>query len=303
MLTIVAAMEEELAGVRRILQSQRHGDVELHVIGIGREKLERGLRGVLPTIKQQRAGAVAPDEMLLLGFAGGLDPALAAGDLALAGRYCRLIPGPMVLTYDPDAAGLDRSGTPPELLERLRTGFALGLVQPGYISLSSVGWVDPVIPERYELKFLEPDPAMRERARESLREAGLAAVETDSMTVERVVTRKSEKRELYRQFGVGTVNMEDYWVSRLAQTARVPFLSVRAVLDTGEQWLPSYLARLSNRPAGVAAWKAATHPWDAPTLVRLARQVRAARESLARFAEAYLERRSAELAGGQVSAP
>ena len=303
MLTIVAAMEEELAGVRRVLEPERRRDVDLHVIGVGRDGVERGLRQVLPTIKQQRAGAIPPDELLLLGFSGGLDPALAAGDLALAGRYCRLIPGPMVLTYDPDATGLDRSGTPPELLERLRTGFALGLVQPGYFSPSSVGWVEPVIPERYEFKFLEPDPAMRERARESLREAGLAAFETDSMTVERVVTRKSEKRELYQQFGVGTVNMEDYWVSRLAQTARVPFLSVRAVLDTGDQRLPSYLARLSDKPGGVAAWKAATHPWDAPTLVRLARQMRAARESLARFAMAYLERRSAELADGQVSAP
>ena len=303
MLTIVAAMEQELAGVRRVLEREGYPDVELRVTGIGRDGVEKGLREALPTPKQQRAGATPPDELLLLGFAGGVDPALAAGDLALAGRYCRLIPGPMVLTYDPDATGLDRGGTPPELMERLRAGFALGLVQPGYISLSSVGWVEPVIPERYEFKFLEPDPAMRERARESLQEAGLAAFETDSMTVERVVTRKSEKRELYRQFGVGTVNMEDYWVSRLAQTARVPFLSVRAVLDTGEQRLPSYLARLSNRPAGVAAWKAATHPWDAPTLVRLARQMRAARESLTRFAAAYMERRSAELGGGQVSVP
>ena len=199
--------------------------------------------------------------------------------------------------------GLDPGGTPPELLERLRTGLGLGLVQPGYISLSSVGWVEPVIPERHELKSLEPDPAMRERALASLAEAGLSADEADSMTVERVVTRSSEKEELHRQFGVGTVNMEDYWVCRMAQTARVPFLSVRAVLDTGGQRLPSYLARLSNRPGGVAAWKAATHPWDAPTLVRLARQMRAARQSLTRFAAAYLERRSAELGSGQVSAP
>ena len=49
---------------------------------------------------------------------------------------------------------------------------ALGVGQPGYISLSSVGWVEPVIPERYEFKFLEPDPAMRERARESLAGGG-----------------------------------------------------------------------------------------------------------------------------------
>ncbi len=300
MLTIVAAMEEELAGVRRVLEPQRHGDVELHVIGIGREKLERGLRKVLPSRKQQRAGAIPPDELLLLGFAGGLDPALAAGDLALAGRYCRLIPGPMVLTYDPDATEMNRIGSPgPEILEQVRAAMALGVGQFGW---ASPGDVEPVIPERYEFKFLEPDPVMRERARESLREVGLAAVETDSMTVEVTVTRGRDKEKLHGQFGVGTANMEDYWVARQAGVARVPFLSVRAVLDTANQSLPSYLSRLSGRPRR-ASWEAATHPWDAPTLVRLARQMRAARESLARFAAAYLERRSAELGGGRVFVP
>ena len=296
MLAIVAAMEEELAGVRRALEREGYPDVELRVAGIGRDEVEESLRGVLPTPKRQRAGATTPEEVLMLGFAGGVDPSLKAGDLALAGRYCRLAPLPMILTYDPDQpmAGPDPGGTPQELLERLRTGLGLGLIQPGYISLSSVGWVEPVIPERHELKSLEPDPAMRERAAASLAEIGMPSDETDSLTVDRILTRGSEKRDLHQQFGVGTVNMEDYWVCRLAQTARVPFLSVRAVLDTGGQRLPSYLARLSNRSTGVAAWKAATHPWDAPTLVRLARQMRAARESLARFAVAYVNRRAAE---------
>ena len=96
MLTIIAAMEQELAGVRRVLEQRRYEDVDLVVAGAGRDGVEKGLREALPTPKRQRAGATPPEEVLMLGFAGGVDPSLAAGDLALAGRYCRLAPLPMV---------------------------------------------------------------------------------------------------------------------------------------------------------------------------------------------------------------
>ena len=61
MLTIIAAMEEELAGVRTALSEYARGQTNagdavpgLHVIGVGREGVESGLRGLLPTIRQQQ---------------------------------------------------------------------------------------------------------------------------------------------------------------------------------------------------------------------------------------------------------
>ena len=288
MLTIVAAMEEELASVRRVLEPRQYPDVELRVIGIGRDKVERSLRGALPTPKQQRRGAEAPSELLLLGFAGGVDPALSAGELTLAGLYRRLVPQPRRTMSGwgetPDAG----------LMERLQAELAFRTdVRFGYTSL---GHAYAVIPQRFVLKFLEPDTAMLQHARESLAEGGLTAVETDSMTVEKVVTKRGDKEELHRQYGVGTVNMEDYWVARCAAAAKVPFLSVRAVLDTADQGLPSYLARLSGRPRE-AAWQAATHPWDAPALARLGSQMRLAQDSLTKFALAYINRRAADIGG------
>ena len=78
MLTVVAPMEQELAGVRRELRYQDDASVNLHVIGVGRERAQASLRHVLSSPNDApRAG------LLLLGFAGGLDPALEAADLLI----------------------------------------------------------------------------------------------------------------------------------------------------------------------------------------------------------------------------
>jgi hypothetical protein len=123
-------------------------------------------------------------------------------------------------------------------------------------------------------------------AREALDQEGLTAVETDSMTVDQLVSDPNTKAELHRQYEVGTVNMEDYWVARLAAAAKVPFLSVRAVLDTAGQVLPRWVTGLSGRP-GWAAMNILSRPWQAPSLFELARQKRLAEASLVRFALAF----------------
>jgi hypothetical protein len=270
MLTIIAAMEQELVGLKRALGPRPPPGLDLHVIGIGRDRVEPGLRGLLPTLRQQRQGAEPPTELLLLGFAGGVDPSLSAGDLTLPGRYCRLL-------TQQGRRHLAFTGTPdPEVLERLRAEVAAWNNRPP------------------ELKFLEPDAAMRQHAREALVQGSLTAVETDSMTVPELVTNPNTKGELHRRYQVGTVNMEDYWVARLAGAAKVPFLSVRAVLDTAGQRLPSNLLGLSSRRPGWAAFGVAAHPWQLPALLGLPRSMRLAQASLARFALAYINHRSAE---------
>ncbi len=286
MLTIIAAMEEELAAVRTALAASgpaRPGAEApvpaFRVIGIGRRGVESGLRGVLPTLRQQRRGAAPPGALLLLGFAGGVDPSLATGDLTLAGRYYRLVPQPEPLRLLPD--GMTR----PEFLQRIRAGLRAGPFSSPHLQLgSSSRYLNPIIPRRALLKNLEPDPALLQCSREALAQAGLTAIETDSMTVEELVTDSHTKRELHRRYPVGTVNMEDYWVARLAAAAQVPFLSVRAVLDTADQELPSYVLELSGRPG----WAAITRPWRVPTLLRLSGQLNQAQASLARFALAFV---------------
>jgi hypothetical protein len=67
----------------------------------------------------------------------------------------------------------------------------------------------------------------------------------------------------------------------------VPFVSARAVLDTAQQSLPSYLPGLSQgRAADVL--RAVAAPWQVPALVGLAYQSRIARLTLSRFAASFI---------------
>ena len=291
MLTIIAAMEEELAGVRTALAEYGRGQPnagdavpEVHVIGVGRQGVESGLRGLLPTIRQQRLGAAPPAGLLLLGFAGGVDPSLSAGNLTLASRYHRLVPQPATLVAVPGGM------IEPEHLERLREQMWARLPSLPRFQLERLSGMNTLIPQHVALKSLEPDPAMLQHSREALAQSRLTAVETDSMTVEKLITDANTKGELHRQyhqFGVGTVNMEDYWVARLAATAKVPFLSVRAVLDTADQGVPSDLLERARMPRQTG-WASFGDPSEIRALLHLPGQLQLAQESLARFALAFL---------------
>ena len=81
--------------------------------------------------------------------------------------------------------------------------------------------------------------------------------------------------------------MEDYWVAEFAARAEIPFLAVRAVIDTASQAIPSYAMGLQERRWGALA-SAAIRPWHLPNLVSLASNLGVAQRSLRRFATAFL---------------
>ena len=299
-MTIISAMEEESLPVRTALATggyyrpgEQNPSLDFSVVGIGRDGVECGLKGMMRNLRQRppsrrsrlrgndaggRLGeGDLPAQLLLLGFTGGLDPSLSTGDLVLAGRYCRLVPQPEPLMYFPHVTNLAD-------LEQLRR--RLGDARWDWKPFNGDG--DPVLPRRSVLKSMKPDPGLWQDARDALAGAGLAAAETDSITVPRPVMNAGDKRELHRRYGVGAVNMEDYWVARLANAAKVPFLSVRAVLDTAGQGLPSYLLGFFTPRRVHAVLKALLQPWRTPTLLLLARQMRRAQASLARFALAFV---------------
>jgi nucleoside phosphorylase len=290
MLTIVSPLEEELAPVREALVGQGGAsdpDISFRVLGVGREGVEPNVKDLLRTLRQQRANS----ELLLLGFAGGVDSSLSAGDLVLAGRYCHLRSLGERLVRVPDGVTVEdfrqrmmgeAEASDPGLPRRAVLKFE------EFRQRMWAGWQtrDRALPSRADLKSLQPDPGMWQRAKDALSQASLTAVEADSMTVDHVVAAPNTKAELHRQYQVGTVNMEDYWVARLAAAAKVPFLSVRAVLDTAGQVLPRWVTGLSGRP-GWAAMNILSRPWQAPSLFELARQKRLAEASLVRFALAF----------------
>lgn len=257
MLTIMAAMEQELAGLRRelrrlpdavrwpdpLMDLVRNGSdasnkvsppVELRLLGIGKESVQANFRNWLDS-RGGSPSAMARDEVLLLGFAGATDPALKAGDLVLPSHY-------------------------------------------HWGSIES----RPSINESKQA-----DEALEMRALAAADRGGIRLTRLDSLTVDRIVSTPEGKRATRAKWSVGIVDMEDYWVAEAAAAAGIPFLAVRAVVDTASQTLPAYIAGLAEHP-GRAVGSVAVQPWRLPVLLRLRNQMRQAQKSLTSFALAFL---------------
>jgi nucleoside phosphorylase len=268
MLTIIAAMEQELVSIRRALRvrglapcASEPPPPELHITGIGKERVRVSIKRLLDS--RQRS---EPDRLLLLGFAGGVDPALKSGDLVLSNRY-----------YRADVVGNPLPNPP--LPKGDFPGSPFGNGGLGGISLSA---------SEQERDFLEPDSNIWRQAIEAASEAGLPLFQGSSLTVDRVIGTPVAKKAAHSQYQVDTVNMEDYWAAEAAAEAGVPFLAVRAVLDPAHQGLPSYLIGLSEQQDQVMR-RILTRPWRVPALLRLARQAKAAQGSLTRFSFAFID--------------
>ena len=92
MLTIIASMERELAGLRRELRPYQtageYRQLELKVMGVGGAQANQRVTSLVDhrrswedTLPESEQG------LLLLGFAGGVDSSLAPGVLAISQRY------------------------------------------------------------------------------------------------------------------------------------------------------------------------------------------------------------------------
>ena len=92
MLTIIASMERELAGLRRESRPYQiageYRRLELKVVGVGGAQAGRSVTSLLD--RRRLSGDTLSESeqgLLLLGFAGGLEPSLAPGALTISPRY------------------------------------------------------------------------------------------------------------------------------------------------------------------------------------------------------------------------
>ena len=136
---------------------------------------------------------------------------------------------------------------------------------------------------------LAPDPGMLETAEATATELRMPVSRAGSLTVDHLIVDSGERQQLREKYGVGSVNMEDHAVAVAVSEARVPFISVRVILDTAEQRLPGYLPGLS-RKRNAAITEILLKPWRIPTLWKLKSQMDLCQAVLTRFGLSYLER-------------
>ena len=114
----------------------------------------------------------------------------------------------------------------------------------------------------------------------------------DTLTVPRLVFSAAEKGRLASANGAWVANMEDYWIGRAAIQRGIPFLSVRAVLDTVHQELPPFVAGLGDKGSLRQVLHVAANciagPWNMPKVMHLSRQVKVAQNSLTTFGLSYI---------------
>ena len=140
---------------------------------------------------------------------------------------------------------------------------------------------------------LSPDPAWVARARRTVEVCGIDFRQGRIISLPMLAKTSGLKRWTGETCGATAVDMESYRIGELAAEAGVPFVCVRAVLDTMDVDLPEVVAEMEGTPAGgrllpVLAY-AARHPEQLPGLVRLARAAARARRSLTTFAVAFLQ--------------
>lgn len=135
------------------------------------------------------------------------------------------------------------------------------------------------------------DAGLLSVATQALRGKKLCFQQGNSVTVVTPISEPKQRQTLGGAFKAEVADMEAYWLARLAQSRRIPFLGVRAISDTLEDNLSPigrYLG--SNHWRRQVVFYFLSHPHRLGSLFRLYKNARRARESLTGFVEAFVDR-------------
>ena len=132
-----------------------------------------------------------------------------------------------------------------------------------------------------------PDHGLLSRARSAVEMAGVDFYLGALVTLPTIAKTAGMKQWLGSHVGATAVDMESFSVALAAQEAGVPFLAVRAIVDSSELDLPDIVAIAGQTPAGNRLLPVIRHvlrrPDHIPQLIRLGRAASRARASIARF--------------------
>ena len=181
------------------------------------------------------------------------------------------------------------------LKEDLRAGDLLILSQVHLLE-GEMGQDPPAMSEG-----LACDRRLVELAVGAAQRTGLAFRQSASLTVPRLVSQPELKRRIGNCLPppeadqplaeVEAVEMESYWVGRVAGQHGVPFLALRAISDAVGERLPDLQGVVDEEGAvqtGKVLLLLLRRPLYAPTLLRLARDGRRAAQNLAALIEAFV---------------
>jgi adenosylhomocysteine nucleosidase len=217
------------------------GRTELVVAtGWGAEAAAAGARWV--------AREMRPSAMVAVGYAGGTQPRLKAGTLAIGERVAELR----------DALGSHAPADSPELTsDRALLGLAHSSAQAAKIPVA----------------------------------AGLVGSTPD------IVASARRKAALGGATGALCIDLETWHLARAATDANIPFLAVRAVVDTVDDDLPGFVERMApgpRPPAAVPALRyALVRPSSVRGIIRTGIAAGRARRALAEFVSVFSARWSA----------
>ena len=142
-----------------------------------------------------------------------------------------------------------------------------------------------------DIQTFESDPAYAAVARMAVEINGIDFVQGPSITVPIVARSPGMKKWLGARFGVYSVDLESYWIARATIAAGMPFLGVRAVVDSTKMTLPLLVTEIPGTPSGGRTGKAlryaARDPRRIVELARLARASGLAARQLGLFLAAF----------------
>ena len=111
-----------------------------------------------------------------------------------------------------------------------------------------------------------------------------------NVTVDSPVCQPAAKLEMGKAYSAQMVDMESYWIAKIAAASNIPFLSISVVSDTVHDKLPDFDRFLDsdNLHIGKALVHFLTHPLQLKYLFHFYRNSRRARKSLSSYMDTLI---------------
>jgi adenosylhomocysteine nucleosidase len=140
--------------------------------------------------------------------------------------------------------------------------------------------------EEQKLEPLAPDATLLSLASQGPRDRATRFHLGSGVTVLQLNSSTQKMQGLGETFHADIVDMESYWIARLASARRIPFIAIRSISDNIQSSVQPFDRILSSD--GTLLWRKAAlcfllHPWYLLNVFTLYRNTRPAKRNLAAF--------------------